>query len=186
MKRSELYQIIGCLFVSGEKNLAECLSATKKYVTIKDNIWRDDEDNLLVKEGDLVEWIKFGNKPIKGIVEELDSNVVYLKDENGKLHIIEGALKKKFNYKPSDFKILKGKKTQDPRIVYTYKSKDGVVNANFFWEPNSVELRGVVGDTGILHVMFPMINKNGHGIIPSEIKILKVLIKKLNKGLYQE
>jgi len=55
------------------------------------------------------------------------------------------------------------------------------VVANFFYVPGHVELRGIVGEHGILHVKFPTTIKP-----PSAAKVLDILIKKLKAKMVQQ
>ena len=85
-------------------------------------------------------------------------------------------------YNPSDFKTIKGtKKTMDPRIPFMFESKDGNVQTNFFWQPDNVELRGLYGDSGTIHIVYPMANYRGDGLLKDvkEEKILNSLVKRL-------
>ena len=88
------------------------------------------------------------------------------------------------DYKPSDFKIIKGvKKTMDPRIPFMFESKDGNVQTNFFWKPDNVELRGLYGESGTIHIVYPMANYRGGGVLSSvkEERILDSLVRRLKE-----
>jgi len=87
-------------------------------------------------------------------------------------------------YKPSDFKIIKEtKKTRDPRIPFMFESKDGNVQTNFFWEPDNVELRGLYGDSGTIHIAYPFGNYRGGGLLKDvkEEKVLNSVIRRLKE-----
>jgi hypothetical protein len=90
--------------------------------------------------------------------------------------------KKEVFYTSSDFKIVKN--NQDPQNPYSFMSKDGRVNANFFFKKDNVELRGLVGNTGLVHIAYPFVNKGGGGIIPKPEEILRTLVDRLNRGEY--
>ena len=79
-----------------------------------------------------------------------------------------------------DFITLKGAETGDRRIAYTFRSKDGSIEANVFWEPRNVEMRGLVGETGTLHVAYPF--AGGRGKPPRPEVFLSSLVQKLNRG----
>lgn len=51
--------------------------------------FRDEEGNLLVKEGDIVVWNTLGGESFKGKIVEMDSNVAYVKLESGEIKTIE-------------------------------------------------------------------------------------------------
>jgi len=59
------------------------------------------------------------------------------------------------------------------------------VSANFFFEKDNVELRGMVGDNGLMHIVYPFVNKGGGGVIPKPEEILDSLIMRLNRGEYE-
>lgn len=80
-------------------------------------------------------------------------------------------------YKESDFKTSKD--MVDERIAYVFEGKD--VFANFFWTPGNAEVRGMVGEHGVLHMIFPLLTK---GSIPDSSKVLGAIVKKLNRGEY--
>lgn len=82
-----------------------------------------------------------------------------------------------------DFKVVT--ETRDPRIPYIFESKDGSIEANFFWMPNDVEVRGLVGDTGTLHFKYPMLNYRGQGTLPKPTAILDSIIRAINRGQYE-
>ena len=92
--------------------------------------------------------------------------------------------KKCRDYTPSDFKIIKAiKKTRDPRIPFMFESKDRNVQANFFWKPDNVELRGLYGELGTIHIRYPMANYRGGGVLKDvkEESILNSLVKRLKE-----
>jgi len=100
--------------------------------------------------------------------------------------------KKCRDYKPSDFKIIHSSKMlfPDKRIPFMFESKDGNVQANFFWEPNNVELRGLYGDVdgdvdggGTIGIAYPFANYRGGGVFSSikEERILDSLVKRLKE-----
>lgn len=91
-------------------------------------------------------------------------------------------------YKSLDFKIIPREKTwaPDKRIPFELHSKDGNVQANFFWEPDNVQLRGLYGDAnagGTIHIVYPMANYRGGGLLKDvkEEKILNSLVKRLKE-----
>lgn len=86
-------------------------------------------------------------------------------------------------YKSSDFTILSGEKTGDSRIAYVFNSKDGRVRANLFWQPRDVQLRGLIGETGTIHIGFPF--AGGRGPPPTHYRFLLPLINRLNAGEYE-
>ena len=72
----------------------------------------------------------------------------------------------------------------DERIPFMFESKDGNVQANFFWEPDNVQLRGLYGDAdggGTIGIAYPMANYRGGGLLKDvkEEKILNSLVKRL-------
>jgi hypothetical protein len=88
-------------------------------------------------------------------------------------------------YKEKDFKILFGAETYDSRIPYVFHSKNGKIHANFFYVPGNCEVRGLVGKTGTLHLVYPLLNKKGDfRPVPSASKILRSIIKALKRGEY--
>ncbi|MCK4349099.1 MAG: hypothetical protein KAW47_10830 [Thermoplasmatales archaeon] len=96
--------------------------------------------------------------------------------------------KKCRDYKPSDFKIIHSSKMvlPDKRIPFMFKSKDGNVEANFFWEPNNVELRGLYGYAdggGTIGIAYPFANYRSGGVLSDVRKerILGSLIKRLKE-----
>jgi len=94
-------------------------------------------------------------------------------------------MSKKLNYSEKDFEILSGIETDDNRITYTFNSKDGKIHANFLYVPGSCEVRGLVGKTGILHLVYPLLNKKGDfRPVPPANKILKSIITALKRGEY--
>ena len=82
-------------------------------------------------------------------------------------------------YKESDFTV--NNDTGDKRIAYTFESED--VLANFFWTPGNAEVRGMVGEEGVLHMVFPLLTR-GADKPPSSSKVLKAIVQKLNRGEY--
>lgn len=98
---------------------------------------------------------------------------------------------KPLNYLKKDFKIIKGDKTGDKRIAYVFKSKDGKIEANFFWKTDDVFVKGLIYDekTGdITHnfgVAYPFANVHGHGNLPKPKQILKSIILRLERGEYK-
>jgi len=84
-------------------------------------------------------------------------------------------------YKESDFTTSNN--TGDKRIAYVFESEN--VFANFFWEPGSAEVRGMVGDEGVLHMAFPLLTRGADmSRPPSSEKVLKAIVQKLNRGEY--
>lgn len=93
------------------------------------------------------------------------------------------------NYSEKDFEIIKGKETGDKRIAYIFKSKDGKIEANFFWQPDDVLVKGLIynGDeiTHNFGVAYPFVNRHGDGVLPEPEKILKNIILHLSRGEYK-
>ena len=84
-------------------------------------------------------------------------------------------------YKESDFSV--NNDTGDKRIAYVFESSD--VLANFFWEPGNAEVRGMVGNEGLLHMTFPLLTRGADmSKPPSSSKVLKAIVQKLNRGEY--
>ena len=83
------------------------------------------------------------------------------------------------SYTSRDFEVLKGAQTGDPRIAYTFRSKDGNIEANLFWQPGDVEMRGLVGETGTVYIVYP---GGGRGTPPAPDVFLRSLIVKLKRG----
>lgn len=80
-------------------------------------------------------------------------------------------------YKTSDFKL--SIHTGDVRSPYMFRSKDKNVEASFFWQPGDVELRGLYGDVGIIHIAYPVAGGTGKPTTPDIIG--KSLIKRLRE-----
>jgi hypothetical protein len=81
-------------------------------------------------------------------------------------------------YKANDFKVILGiDKTGDVRVPFRFESKDGKVQANFFWEQGNVELRAIVGETGLLHIAYPFVYSS---TLPDPRRILASLLNRLN------
>jgi hypothetical protein len=51
--------------------------------------FRDEQGNLLVKEGDVVAWNTLGGDSYRGKIVEMDSNVAYVELEDGQIKTIE-------------------------------------------------------------------------------------------------
>ena len=83
-----------------------------------------------------------------------------------------------------DFRIVKGvKRTHDPSIPFMFNSKDGNVTANFFWIPDDVQLRGLYGEHGTIHIGYPFANYRGGGVL-SDVKperVLNSLVRRLKE-----
>ena len=88
-------------------------------------------------------------------------------------------------YTSSDFRIKKYPKYPfpDKRVPFMLMSKDGNVEANFFWEPDNVELRGLYGDSGTIHIAYPFGNYRGGGLLKDvkEEKVLNSVIRRLKE-----
>jgi len=91
-------------------------------------------------------------------------------------------------YNSSDFEIKKypNYTFPDKRVPFMLVSKDGNVEANFFWEPNNVELRGLYGDAdggGTIGIAYPFGNYRGGGVLKDvkEEKVLNSLVKRLKE-----
>jgi hypothetical protein len=81
-------------------------------------------------------------------------------------------------YKADDFEvILDTDKTGDARVPFRFESKDGKVQANFFWEQGNVELRAIVGETGLVHIAYPFAYSS---TLPDPRRILASLLNHLN------
>jgi hypothetical protein len=94
---------------------------------------------------------------------------------------------KPLKYNPEDFKIIK--KTGDERIPYSFRSKDGKVDANVFWEPKDVQMRAILMDkrgkiTGRITAGYPF-SYTISGPPKPEV-FLKSLIRQLKYGDYQK
>jgi len=92
-------------------------------------------------------------------------------------------------YKLKDFKVLKGlDKTNDNRIAYILKTKDNIIEANFFWEKNNVEVRGLIWNKDLIKATFgiayPFANRNNYGFIPEPEKIINSIITHLDRKEY--
>jgi hypothetical protein len=88
-------------------------------------------------------------------------------------------------YKEDDFEILSGCDTGDSRIAYVFNSKNKAVHANLFYSPGSCEVRGLVGKTGILNLVFPLLNPVGDlRPAPKARVILKSILTALKRGEY--
>jgi len=101
-------------------------------------------------------------------------------------------MNKKINYKPEDFKILKGvEQTGDIRMPYKFVSKDGKIEANFFWLPSDVQMRYIIWEKGLIvgsrTIAYPFANHRGGGVLPKDpSKILNSLILSLKRGDYKK
>lgn len=87
-----------------------------------------------------------------------------------------------------DFTVLKGTETGDRRIAYTFRSKYGYgsrsgIDANVFWIPGNVEIRGLVGEKGTVHMVYPF--ASGRGKPPRAEVFLSSLVQKLNRGEFE-
>jgi len=90
-------------------------------------------------------------------------------------------MKKKYSEK--DFKIEKG--YPGDNVAYTFTSKDDEIEANLFWRKGDVEVRGMVGEKGILHIGYPFANAHGDKSPEPELqRILSSIIKRVNRGEY--
>ena len=94
------------------------------------------------------------------------------------------------NYNLNDFKVIKGEATQDKRIAYIFKSKDNVIEANFFWLPSNVETRGLIWKkdliVGTFEMAYPFANYKGDGVLPKNPdNIIMSIINRLNRGEYK-
>jgi hypothetical protein len=83
------------------------------------------------------------------------------------------------SYSVDDFNVILD--TGDKRSPYRFTSKDGMIYANVFWEKGNVEIRGMYGETGTIHIGFPLANTGGEKT-PSADKFLDALILKVNRG----
>ena len=95
----------------------------------------------------------------------------------------------KLNYKETDFKTLKGvKQTFDKRIPYSFRSKDGEIEANFFWITGDVQIRSMVGDCGMVSLGYPFARPetDPHRKPPESKKILQSFLRRLNDVKYKE
>jgi hypothetical protein len=94
---------------------------------------------------------------------------------------------KSLKYKPEDFTIIK--KTGDMRIPYTFRSKDDRIEANVFWEPRDVQMRGIIIDKRsgniVANIMagYPM--AGGIGKPPEPEVFVKSLVRMLKQGEYK-
>jgi|GEM_PF-2829253 hypothetical protein len=89
----------------------------------------------------------------------------------------------KLNYKESDFKVLSSLyDTGNPEIAYRFISKDGEVDANFFWKTGDVQLRALVGSCGMVHVGYPFAKPETDPLRepPKPNVILKSFLRQLN------
>lgn len=88
-------------------------------------------------------------------------------------------------YERSDFEISQG----DKGVTYHFESKDRKVEANFFYEPGSVETRGLICQgtrTGIFHIVYPLLCPKGNYREPPEAEvILDSIILRLGRGEYE-
>jgi len=86
-------------------------------------------------------------------------------------------------YTENDFNTLTGDDTETTAI-YRFESKDGVIEANFFFVPGNVETRGLIhrqgAHGGILHIVHPFAYPKGYfRKPPSPDKILHCVLKRL-------
>jgi len=88
-------------------------------------------------------------------------------------------------YTPEDFKITHGVglDKNDP-IAYVFDSNDGEIYANFFYGPQGIEVRGMVGSEGNLHIKYLYFGKYSDFEIPKSEAILSSIIQKLERGEY--
>lgn len=86
------------------------------------------------------------------------------------------------SYEISDFKIIHSSKMTfpDKRIPFILESKDGNIQANFFWEPNNVELRALYGEHGTVNIAYPFANWRGGGVL-SDVKPEKIILSLLRQ-----
>lgn len=85
-------------------------------------------------------------------------------------------------YTMADFKIAQGTaRTGDKRIPFMFTSKDGKVQANFFWEPDNVEVRGIIFNGSIVNIAYPFANRHGCGTLPKPSAILTSIIRRLRE-----
>jgi len=70
----------------------------------------------------------------------------------------------------------------DIKANYTFKSKDGYIEANFFFEKGNVETRGLIhGTDEIIHIVYPFANPEGHSELPDTERILDSIIRRLKE-----
>ena len=101
------------------------------------------------------------------------------------LRLSERRHSQPLHYKPEDFSIISGADTHNPDIAYIFKSSDGNVVANVFWRPNNVEMRGMVGEFGIIYAVYPLWNRKGvMDELPKADGFLDSLIRILERGEY--
>lgn len=91
----------------------------------------------------------------------------------------------KLNYSVNDFKVVKYPKTNDKRIPFSFFSKDGHIEANFFWEASDVTTRGIVWDKSNIVAEFsfayPFSNYRGQGVLPEPKIVLESIVRQLNR-----
>ncbi len=91
----------------------------------------------------------------------------------------------KLKYTASKFKIKTGEQIGDRNITYQFMSKDGVVEANFFFHPDDVETRGIIWQKGNIvaefGIAYPFANSGGGATSPNPKEILRTIINHLNR-----
>lgn len=86
-------------------------------------------------------------------------------------------------YTKRSFKTLTGDDTET-QAIYRFESKDGMIEANFFFKPGNVETRGLIHKSGahdgILHIVHPFAYPVGYmRKPPAPDKILHAIVRRL-------
>jgi hypothetical protein len=94
-------------------------------------------------------------------------------------------LVEEIEYTAEDFKILTGDETET-QAIYAFISEDEMVEANFFFRPGNVEVRGIIhkeGDHGgTLHIVYPLVNPVGDPRTPPKAEeVLKSIVGRLKE-----
>ena len=85
-------------------------------------------------------------------------------------------------FKASDFITSKEWKTGIPNVPYIFESP--TTSMKYFWEVGvEPEVRGLIGESGILHIKYPLVVKAGDKV-PNPKEILNSIVTKLNRGEY--